>query len=224
VSIFEERPSNSPHIQFIWRATVTKSGNFIDVAHDFWVLVFRTRPARTEVILTGPVIQPETIAYQAGQTNWGIVFKAHVFITSLSKKAMLNNRTTLSVTPRHTFLLGKHEIAIPAYEEAEAFVEDLVKRGVLSASPTVARALSGKPPAMSVRHLQRQYAAVAGLTKGQVEQIQRARHAFVLLEQGKSIAAAASEAGYADQAHLTRSLRLLAGQTPGRIIQDYIAE
>jgi AraC-like DNA-binding protein len=47
--------------------------------------------------------------------------------------------------------------------------------------------------------------------------IQRARHAAFLLGAGAPIAHAVHEAGYYDQAHLTRSLRRRMGTTPARI-------
>jgi len=222
MSQYEEYLPDSPYIQFVWRALVSEVGSFNDIAHDFWVLVFRTRPGFAEVILTGPVTQPEIIRYDAGQTNWGIVFKPHVFIADLPKRKMLNSRTRL-VVRGGSFTLGKHQLLIPTYQKAEMFVEELADKGVITASPVIAKALSGKPPAMSTRNLQRHYVTTAGLTKSQIAQIQRARRAFVLLEQGKTIAEVAQAAGYADQAHLTRSLKLLAGQTPGQIIRDYFS-
>lgn len=45
----------------------------------------------------------------------------------------------------------------------------------------------------------------------------RAEHARRLLEEGRPPAEVAHEAGYADQAHLTRDLRDRLGQTPGEI-------
>ena len=217
----EERGSSSPHIQFVWRAHVEESGSFIDLAHDFWVLVFRTLHDETEVRLTGPVTESLPISYEAGQVNWGIVFKAHVFIRDLPKKDMLNKSTTLPMVGQESFQLGKHVIELPTYDNAEGFVEDLVRRGILNADMNIAAALEADAPAMSVRTLQRHHLRTTGLTQSQSRQVARARRAFILLQEGKSIVDAAFESGYADQAHMTRSLRLLAGQTPGQIIADY---
>jgi methylphosphotriester-DNA--protein-cysteine methyltransferase len=50
-----------------------------------------------------------------------------------------------------------------------------------------------------------------------MRQIERARHAATLLKDGVSILDAVHEAGYFDQAHLTRSLKHLIGQTPVEI-------
>jgi methylphosphotriester-DNA--protein-cysteine methyltransferase len=55
------------------------------------------------------------------------------------------------------------------------------------------------------------------MTHTTFRKIQRARYAASLLRQGVSIADAVHEAGYYDQAHLSRSLRNLIGETPAGI-------
>jgi AraC-like DNA-binding protein len=217
----EERKSSSQHIQFIWRSYAESSGSFNDIAHDFWVIVFRTLNEKTEVILTGPVTKPQTISYTKGQSSWGIVFNAHVFIYNLPKKEMLNARTTLTMKTNHSFLLGKHEIEIPLYEKAEEFIEDLISRKILNANLAIAEVLKGEELPMSTRTLQRHFLDTTGITKNKSEQIVKARKAFILLQEGKRIADVAYDLGYADQAHLTRSLKFLSGQTPGQIINSF---
>jgi methylphosphotriester-DNA--protein-cysteine methyltransferase len=58
------------------------------------------------------------------------------------------------------------------------------------------------------------------MTLGRVHQIDRARRAASLLADGRSILDTTYEAGYFDQAHLTRSFRQLIGITPARLIRD----
>ncbi len=48
----------------------------------------------------------------------------------------------------------------------------------------------------------------------------RARHARTLLQQGISILDTVEQAGYADQPHLTRSLKRFMGQTPAQILRS----
>jgi methylphosphotriester-DNA--protein-cysteine methyltransferase len=55
------------------------------------------------------------------------------------------------------------------------------------------------------------------LTHSALQQIERARQAAALLEQGLSILDVVCEAGYFDQPHLTRSLKRFIGQTPAQI-------
>lgn len=55
------------------------------------------------------------------------------------------------------------------------------------------------------------------MTPNQFAQIKRACHAVDLLRRGLPLAAVAIEAGYADQSHLTRSLKAIMGQTPAAL-------
>lgn len=65
--------------------------------------------------------------------------------------------------------------------------------------------------------IQRRFLRATGLTQGAVRQIERARYATSLLQQGVSIPDTVLKAGYFDQPHLTRALRHLVGQTPAQI-------
>ena len=64
---------------------------------------------------------------------------------------------------------------------------------------------------------QRRFLRSTGLPRGAILQIERARRATRLLRQGRSILDATHQAGYYDQAHLTRSLKRWIGQTPARV-------
>ena len=65
---------------------------------------------------------------------------------------------------------------------------------------------------MSRRSVQRHFLLATGMTHRTYRQIQRARYAAGLLRSGASIAEAVHQAGYYDQAHLTRSLTRLIGR------------
>jgi AraC-like DNA-binding protein len=64
------------------------------------------------------------------------------------------------------------------------------------------------------------FSGAVGITQRTVRQIERARYATHLLKQGVSILDTVHEAGYFDQAHLTRSLKTLIGQTPVEIARN----
>lgn len=68
--------------------------------------------------------------------------------------------------------------------------------------------------------MQRHFARATGLTLSYFQKIERARRAADLLVSGRSILDATFEAGYFDQAHLTRSLKELVGTTPARLVQE----
>ena len=99
------------------------------------------------------------------------------------------------------------------------FVERLVREGLLVRDPIVEAVLQNQPQALSPRSIQRRFLRATGLTQGSIRQIERARYATTLLQQGVSILDTVDQAGYADQAHLTRSLKHFSGKTPTQIIR-----
>ena len=73
----------------------------------------------------------------------------------------------------------------------------------------------------SRRHLQARWAAEFGLGPKRSARVARFGHAQQLNEAGMPLAAVAHVAGYADQSHLNRDWRALAGQTPVETLDDF---
>jgi methylphosphotriester-DNA--protein-cysteine methyltransferase len=82
----------------------------------------------------------------------------------------------------------------------------------------VGASLQGQLKDLSLSTIQRRFLRATGVRQSTARQIERARHATLLLQQGVSILDATLEAGYFDQAHLTRSLKHFIGQTPAQIL------
>ena len=97
------------------------------------------------------------------------------------------------------------------------FVDRLVRQGILVRDPLVEAAIRGRTTDMSIRSLQHRFLQATGLTHKTIQQIERARSAVSLLEQGTPILDTAFELGYFDQAHLTNSLKRFIGRTPTQI-------
>jgi len=92
-----------------------------------------------------------------------------------------------------------------------------VHRGLLTFDPVVGAIARGEDSALSPRAVQYRFLLSTGLSHRTIRQIERARYAASLLKQGWSILDTAFEAGYADQPHLTRSLRHFIGLTPTEV-------
>jgi AraC-like DNA-binding protein len=67
------------------------------------------------------------------------------------------------------------------------------------------------------RQLRRRFAAAVGYGPKTFARVIRFRAALGLVRGGAALAEAALAAGYADQAHMTREMRALAGATPGAL-------
>lgn len=72
----------------------------------------------------------------------------------------------------------------------------------------------------SRRRLGRAFTAEYGLSPKQAAEIIRFDHARTLVDAGVGLAEASTRTGYADQAHLTRSWRSLAGMTPTATLRE----
>lgn len=106
---------------------------------------------------------------------------------------------------------------LPGPGTADVFVDTLVRAGLLVHDPVAAAALRGDVDGLSARSVERRVSRATGLTRGAITRIRRAERAVDLLSRGVSPADVSRQAGYADQPHLTRSLKRLMGRTPSQI-------
>jgi Helix-turn-helix domain len=217
---FEERPSDSPFIERVWRSHSERAGSFRSIASTHCEMVV-TR-CRGEVFLTlrGPETRG-TVAQCPADGEWiGVRFRLGTFMPHLLPSSLSDRRdVTLPGATAHSFWLRGSAWEYPDFSNAEIFVARLTKQGLLVRDSIVDGVLDGRRPALSLRTGQRHFLQATGLTERAVRRIERARHATNLLRSGVSILDAVYEAGYFDQAHLTRSLRYFIGQTPREIMQ-----
>jgi AraC-like DNA-binding protein len=73
---------------------------------------------------------------------------------------------------------------------------------------------------VSCRHLRRMLLAQVGLAPKAFQQVVRLQRFVCAADRGAPLAAAAADAGYADQAHLTREVRRFAGLTPAMLVRE----
>jgi AraC-like DNA-binding protein len=69
------------------------------------------------------------------------------------------------------------------------------------------------------RHLRRVMLDTTGLAPKVYQRVRRLQRFLTVSRQEPGLAIAAAEAGYADQAHLTRDVRTLTGLTPARLVE-----
>jgi len=217
---FEERASDSPFIERVWRARSTRAGSFLSIASPHSEMVV-TR-CRGEVFLTlrGPETKA-TVAQCPADGEWlAIRFTLGTFVPHLLPGNLSDRRdVTFPGATAHSFWLRGSAWDYPSFSNAETFVARLARRGLIVRHPIVDRMPDDLSHRLSPRTVQRHFLQATGLTHRAVRQIERARYATNLLKQGVSILDTVHEAGFFDQAHLTRSLKHLVGQTPGGIVR-----
>jgi methylphosphotriester-DNA--protein-cysteine methyltransferase len=123
-----------------------------------------------------------------------------------------------------SFYLNGFSWQLPNFNNVETFVDRLVRHDLLVVDPVVNAVLHNQTSVLSSRTVRRRFLYATGLTPKVIQQIERAQQAASLLAQGTSILDATYRLGYADQPHLTRSLRRYYGQTPAQIVRGNQAE
>jgi hypothetical protein len=217
---FQDRPSESPLIDRVWRSRSTAQGGlFHSIAAGNLELVFSFLPGLTMATLRGPETQA-TVAQCPPDSTWlAIRFSPGTYLPRIPTGALIDRQDMHLPTADGRFWFGGEAWRIPTFESAEGLVRQLESYGILDHDSAVCGALSGDPMALSLRSIQRRFLHATGMTHGRFHQIGRARHATNLLRSGVSILDAVALAGYFDQPHLTRALKSLIGQTPGRILR-----
>ena len=218
--IFEDRPSDSPFVEKIWRCHSERGGAFLSVAASHFEMAVTRLRGNIFLTLRGPETKATAIDCPAEGDWLGIRFKLGTFMPRFLPGSLRDqNDVTLPDATSHSFWLNGSAWQYPDFENAETFIKRLVKASLLSRDPAVDAALQGQPQTRSLRSTQRHFLRATGITCATFRQIERARYATNLLREGVSILDAVHLAGYFDQAHLTRSLRHLIGQTPTKIMQ-----
>jgi hypothetical protein len=165
----------------------------------------------------GPETRATTAPIPEDAEFFGIRFRLGAFMPALPLRRLVDGSLTLPEATGKSCWLNGSAWEYPSREDADVFLRRLARQGLLVRDPVVEDALEGHAPDRSLRSVQRRVLRATGLTLGTIRQIQRALRAVDLLDGGAPIADAVAFAGYADQAHLTRSLRRFAGRTPGQL-------
>jgi AraC-like DNA-binding protein len=140
------------------------------------------------------------------------------FLPHLPTSRLVDDGVDLPTASSNSFWLGGSNFQFPDYENADIFVERLVREGLLLRDPVVEAALQGQIKDLTQRAVQYRFLQATGITQSTARQIERARYATLLLQQGVSILDTIQQAGYYDQPHLTRSLGRFIGQTPAQLL------
>lgn len=217
---FETRLLDSPFVERIWRNHSEPGGSFISMAMGHWGMVVSKLNGQMTLTVRGPETRATPAYCPPGAEHFGVYFKLGTFMPYLPVSQLRDGAITLPESAGRSFWLNGISWQYPDYENMDVFVDRLARRGLLVREPVVNTALRGEAIELSLRSRQRRFLRATGLTQGAVSQIDRARHATALLKNGVSILDTVYQAGYADQPHLTRSLKYYIGQTPAQLIRE----
>ena len=219
IFIDEERPSDSPFVERIWGSHSEGTAPFLSIAVSRCELVVTKLHGKITMTVRGPETKATPLGDSPSDGEWfGILLKLGTFLPHLPTRSLLDTGVTLPEATDNTFWLSGSAWEFPTSDNAEIFVSRLVRAGLLVHDPVIEAALQGQLKDLSPRSLQYHFLQATGITQNIARQIERARYATLLLQQGVSISDTILKAGYYDQPHLTRSLQRFIGQTPAQLL------
>jgi len=218
--VFEERRSDSPAVELLWRTQSVAAGAFVSRAVTQWEIVIAHYQGATHFTLRGPETRATLAPCPADAAFFGIQFKLGTFMPHVPIARLVDDQVTLPAATHRSFWLHGAAWELPTFENADVFVNRLLRQGILVRDPVVEVALQVHTPALSLRSLQYHFVQATGLPHKTIQQIERAHRAVALLEHGTPIVDTAFDLGYCDQAHLTNALQRFVGKTPAHIAQQ----
>lgn len=212
---FVERLSDSPYVETVMHAYTEAGVSTVRPAESHWHMVFVRLGGRIQPIFAGALPTSGSVHFREAELLW-IKFRLGTFMPHLPSRDLIDRDTFLPGASSRSFWLHGSAWEFPSYENVETFVNRLVHNEVLMYDPLIDTVLNGETYSVPPRTLRHRFLRATGLTQGTILQIERAKRASALLEQGTSILDTVYEAGYFDQPHLTRSLRRFIGKTPAQ--------
>jgi hypothetical protein len=210
--VFDTHEPDSPYVEKIWRTKSVPVETFISVAVPQWEMVVTSQGGKTRMTVRGPETAASVAVIPADADFVGIQFRLGAFMPQFPLDALVDRSIDLPGAGSGSFWLDSSVWQFPNFENAHVFVERLVRQGLL---------LCETEPGSSERTAQRRSVRSTGLSRRAIRQIERARRAAELIQQGAPPGEVAWRAGYADQAHLTRGLKRFVGMTPRQLAVSF---
>jgi AraC-like DNA-binding protein len=212
------RAADSPLVAKVRRVRYGADARELALPDGSWDLLFvRRGDGPPMVIQTGQIAGPLAVDSRAGDEMLTIAFQPEVYMPRLPGRLTFSRGVVCPMEGERRFWIGPERFEVPGFDDVEQFVAALARKGVLERDPVVMRALQGARQRLDERSIQRHFAEVTGLGLKAFQQIARAHEAARLLRDGQSPSQVAAGLAFADQAHLSHSLKRFLGQTPRQI-------
>lgn len=209
----EHRDSDSPYITRIWRGYASGQQTMTSVATSTWELVFWEQGGVMHAAARGPETAASSAEISGDSASFGISFAHGASMPHLPLSNIVDGGVESPHVDGRTFVLLGEEWELPDFDNAEQFVQKLVRAGVLTRDPMVEDVVWGGIARVGSRSVQRRVVHSTGLTQSAIRQIERARHAAVLIAEGVAPLDVVHRLGYYDQPHLAKALQRFIGRT-----------
>lgn len=211
------RNSDSPYIESVWEGIAERGGIHLTAADATIDLVCLKRKGVTRLLLSGPTSKVYVEPFEEGDEALTIRLRTGVYLPYMAGTKLTDVDTFLPNAGGKHFWLHSTSIAFPTFDNAEIFVDYLVKKGLLSRNIPLENALQNQPLSTTIRTLQRHSLATSGLTMNRIRQIKRAEQARNLLATDHSLTQVAYDVGYSNSGHMTIAFKQFFGRTPSAL-------
>ena len=178
---FEERASDSPLVEKVWRTASLRAESFTSIAASNIELVVTRFQGRTSLTLRGPETRATLAQSPAGAEHFGIVFRLGAFLPEFPPATLIDRQDrTLPEASGRSFWLSGSAWELPDFGNADTFVERLARQELLVWDGLVGDVLAGQPQDLTGRHVRRRFLRATGLTPGAILRIERVRFAVQL--------------------------------------------
>ena len=218
--IHEQRLSDSPYVEAVTHGWTMSEGSTTRPAEINWHMVFVKERGRSHSLIVGPWTTAGVASWGEGAEILWVKFKLGVFMPHLPVRDFLDSEETLPGTAGKSFWLKSSAWQLPDFENADTFVNRLVRDEILVLDPIVDAASREQLLDIPSRTMRHHFLRATGLTQSRIRQMKRAQQAAALLQQGVPILDTVHEVGYFDQPHLNRALKQFIGHTPVQIVQS----
>src|SRR5215207_6401639 len=135
---FEERPSDSPFVEKIWRTQSERTGDFLSVAASQWEMVVSKYRGETTVTVRGPETKATSMHVTlVGGEFFGIIFRYGTFMPHFPLSDLVDGDVDLPDGSSKSFWLIGSAWQFPNYENVDTFVERLVRENLLVCDPII---------------------------------------------------------------------------------------
>ena len=140
----DSRLLDSPYIDTITHGHTTSTGSTTRPAEVNWHMVFVNYQGRQQFLVVGPWAKSGTVTFDEGAEILWLRFKLGTYMPHIPTKIFRNSETLLPEARRDAFWLKSSVWQFPNFDNAETFVQWLVRDEILVCDPVVNAVLSGR--------------------------------------------------------------------------------
>ncbi|MGQ0602501.1 MAG: helix-turn-helix domain-containing protein [Anaerolineales bacterium] len=168
--LVETRASDSPFVETVWRAQCERVGSFTSIAKSYWEMVVSRLDGKLRLYVRGPETKATRMDITTDAEYVGIRFKLGSYLPHFPTVSRVDGLVILPEATSQSFWLHGSAWQFPNYDNAQVFIDRLVRAGLLVREPVVDEALQGQMTGLSLRTVQRRFLRAIGLTLGSIVQ------------------------------------------------------